>query len=513
MDVRVAIGIGLVLYVVVTTLVSFFWMSRVRRPADYLVAGRGLPVWVLVGTIIGTCIGTGVIIGGSGKAYEHGWAGSAYPIGLGLGTLITGLFFAKMRRYRFMTLSEEIACYYERKRVIVEFSNITLFLSQLCWLTVQIMGGAVVVGAVTGLDYRLCVVLAGFAKAVITIPGGLKAVVYTDVLQTIILFCGFGFLIYTALRDSGGLAGLRQSVPARYNSFLGVDSFGVWNVVSLILVLTLNPIADPGRRLTMYSAHTESGAKWSTAMSGAVVIVFSLAIGITGMYTFRLNPHLKVADEALPWLAMNVLPAWLAAFVIVAVVSGMSSAANGCAAAAGTFFVRHIFPLVTGRYPERPVVVVRWALVWGFAFSTALALYMKGIVNFVSTFLPLTMSGLAVIILLGRFWRRSTWQGALAALITTPAVSLVFMFTPALKNSIGNGTIPATLAGLLAHVVVSLLSPPPQHTFDEVAEALSREREAIEGPGPQDPHGLPASSQPREAGAARASSVTTTGLH
>ena len=212
--------------------------------------------------------------------------------------------------------------------------------------------------------------------------------------------------------------------------------------MSLILVLTLNPIADPGRRLTMYSAHTESGAKWSTSLSGVVVILFSIAIGITGMYTYHLNPHLQVADQALPWLAMHVLPAWLAAFVIVAVVSGMSSAANGCAAAAGTFFVRHIYPLVTGRYPERPVVVVRWALVCAFIFSTALALYMGSIVKFVRTFLPLTMSGLAVIILLGRFWKRATWQGALAALIITPAVSLILMPIPMIKTNLGDAYHP-----------------------------------------------------------------------
>src|SRR6478609_1575067 len=144
MGVPAAIAIGLVCYVVLTTGVSFFWMSRVKRPADYLVAGRGLPFWVLTGTIIGTCIGTGVIIGGSGVAYHHGWAGCAYPIGLGLGTLLTGLFFAPMRRFRFMTLGEEVACYYEGNRAVIEFSNVSLFLSQLCWLTVQIMGGAAV---------------------------------------------------------------------------------------------------------------------------------------------------------------------------------------------------------------------------------------------------------------------------------------------------------------------------------------------------------------------------------
>src|SRR6266700_1925046 len=226
MGTHAAIALGLVLYVVLTTGVSFLMMSRVRKPADYLVAGRGLPFWVLTGTIIGTCIGTGVIIGGSGLAYLHGWGACAYPIGLGLGTLLTGLFFAKMRRYRFMTLSEEVACYYEGNRVVIEFSNISLFLSQLCWLTVQIMGGAAVLGAVTGLDPKLCIVLAGFAKAIISITGGLKAVVYTDVLQTIILFCGFGFLIHSALKDVGGLAGLRQTVPADYFSFLGTASLG-----------------------------------------------------------------------------------------------------------------------------------------------------------------------------------------------------------------------------------------------------------------------------------------------
>ena len=228
-----------------------------------------------------------------------------------------------------------------------------LFLSQLCWLTVQIKGGAAVLGAVTGLDPRLCIVIAGFAKAAISIPGGLKAVVYTDVLQTLILFLGFGFLIHSSLKEVGGLDGLRHAVPPDYFSFLGTASLGGWKVFSLILVLVLNPIADPGRRLTMYSAQTEKGAKWSMVASGVAVMIFSIAIGITGMYTYRLNQHLPVADQALPWLVMNVLPAWLAAFVVVSMISGMSSSANGNAAAAGTFYVRHIYPLLTGKFPKK----------------------------------------------------------------------------------------------------------------------------------------------------------------
>jgi SSS family solute:Na+ symporter len=475
MDTTVAISCGLVIYVALTTLVSLFLMSRVRKPADYLVAGRGIPFWALTGTITGTCIGTGSIIGGSGLAYQHGWGGCTYPVGLGIGTLITGLCFAKMRRYRFMTLSEEVACYYEASRVIVEFSSISVFLSQLCWITVQIMGGAAVVGAVTGLPHNVCIVLAGFAKAIITIPGGLKAVVYTDVIQTIILFGGFGFLIHSALQESGGLTGLQHVVPPDYISFLGVASLGGWRITSLILVLVMSVVADPGRRLTMYCAHTERGAKWSMVTSGVLVMFFSLAIGITGMYAFHLNPRLPVADQALPWLVTEVLPPWLAAFVVVAMVSGMASAANGTAAAAGTFFVRHIFPLITGRFPQKPVEVARWTLVGVFIFSTSLALHTGSIVGFVVKFLPLTLSGLGVIILFGRFWPRATWQGALAALVTTPVISLAFM------KVLDNPTLPGVLAGALALVLVSLLTPPKRHSFEEVAEAMTLERQSIEG--------------------------------
>jgi SSS family solute:Na+ symporter len=169
----------------------------------------------------------------------------------------------------------------------------------------------------------------------------------------------------------------------------------------------------------------------------------------------------------------------------------MSSSANGNAAAAGTFFVRHIYPLVTGHFPKRPVVVVRRALACAFLISTVLALYTGNIVGFVVKFLPLTMSGLGVVILLGRFWKRATWQGALAALLTTPAVSLIVTLTPSLTKFWGNSTIPASLAGLLAEVVVSLLTPPKRLGFEEIAQAMKTERNSIEGELPDtliEPH-------------------------
>jgi SSS family solute:Na+ symporter len=460
---------------------SAYWMSRVRNAADYLVAGRLLPFWVLAGTITATSIGTGVVIGAPGLAYQHGWAGAAYPIGLGLGTALAGLLFAATRRYRFMTLGEEIACYYGGNRAVTEFSNLSLFLSQLCWLTVQIMGAGSILGAVTGLEPALCMSLAGLVMAGISIPGGLKTVAYTDFINASILLAGFGFLTYSSLVHAGGLAGMRAAVPAAYFSPLGVASYGIWPVAGVILALVLAVIADPGRRLAMYSARSENAARWSMVAAGTIVIVFSATVGIIGMYALQLNRHLPSPDQALPWLVVNVLPHWLAVVVVISMTSAMVSCANANASATGTFFVRHVYPLFRRRTPPRPVATVRRTLVIAYVVCTAVALHAGTIVGFVVEFLSITMSGLAIIILMGHFWKRATWQGALAALAVTPAVAIILLFVPGLAGARSNPTIPAAVAGTVAFIAVSFFTPPGERSFAATAETLKQERQAIEG--------------------------------
>lgn len=480
MTVHTAIVIGLVIYGVLMLAVSFYWMAKTKTAADYLLGGRGLPYWVLSGTVIGTCIGTGAVIGATGLAYRHGWAGCAYIIGLGSGTVIAGALFASMRRHNFMTLSEEVACYYNGDRRVVEFANISLFISQLCWLTVQIMGGAAVLSVVTGMSPQLCIVLSGLITAAISLPGGLRSVVYTDFVQAAILLGGFATLAWLALDRSGGMQALGAKVPPAYLSFLGVESFGAWKVTSLMLTIIISIISDPGRRLTMYSADSVGSARWSLITAGLIVIAFSATIGVAGMYAFTLNPNLPAPDQALPWLVLNALPAWVAAFVVVSVASAVFSSANGNAAAAGTFFVRHIFPLATGRYARNPLAAVRWALAGAFLVSTLIAINTGSIVGFVIRFLPVTVSGLAIAILFGRFWSRANWQGAMAALIVTPATSLLVQFTNVLPTMKDNPIIPAALAGAVAQLAVTLAFPPNKKSFEEVAAEMTAERRQVE---------------------------------
>ena len=229
----------------------------------------------------------------------------------------------------------------------------------------------------------------------------------------------------------------------------------------------------------MYGARTQRGARWAMVTAGLIVIAFSSVIAIVGMYAYHLDPHMKNPDQSLLWLVMRVLPSWLAAFVVVAVASGIISCANYNVIASGSFFVRHIYPLITGRYPTRPLPAVRLALAGALLVAGLLAYHARTIVQFVIEFLPVTMSGLAIIILVGRFSRRGTWQGAVAALITTPIASLALMQLPASDPMWRNPIVPA-IVGALAHLAVSAVTPPSRHSFEEIANELARDRQNIE---------------------------------
>lgn len=479
MSLNVPIVISLVFYGIVMLLLSLYWMRNVKNSTDYLLGGRGLPSWVQVGTFTATGIGTGVTIGAAGLAYSGGWAGAAYPAGLGLGLIFVGLFFSKMRRYGLMTLSEEIACYYNKNRYILGFANVSLFLSQVFWMTVQIMGGGFVLSVVTGLQVPVCIVITGCLIAATALPGGLLTVVYTDVVQAVVLCFGFVVLSFVALKDIGGIGALHAQVPESYSSFLGIEVVGVKTTIAIFAALALSIVADPGRRLIIYSGRNEEGGRRAAVVAGVIEMFFSVLVVIAGMYAFILNPNVEHQDQALTWLVMEVMPIEVACLVVIAITAAVFSSGNTNAATAATYYIRHIHPLFWKEKPKNSTAVARWSLIGIFIAATTMALFAENIVDFVVDALSVLTSGLAVIIILGRFWNRATWQGALAALITSAGVSLLVIFVPSLESYFGRAIIPATLCGFAVHLVVSLATRGDRISFETVAESFAEERQTI----------------------------------
>ncbi len=486
---RHIILIILAVYVAGITGLGVYIGRKVKTSGEFLLAGRGVHKVLLAGSTLATILGTGATVGASGFAYQHGWAGSLYSLGQGLGIIIVGLAFAKMRRYNFMSLGEEITCYYGGNKYIYQFANTIMFLSLVCWIGVQIMGAASYLGPLIDISYQSAVIWSGIAFGLLVVIGGYVAVVHTDVVQAIVFSLGFISLAVFGIIAAGGIMEMKQTVPEGAWSFVGYESIGWNSVIGIPLALAISYITEPGYRHRVYSARSEAHARWSMIVPGLLMLPFAVLVSFVGMSAYTLDPTLSNPDEALPWLAANIFPAWAMGLVIISGFAATFSSANSDAASGTVFFIRHIYGLFLRlftkekgqRYPKKSLLASRLTVVVMMATATVLVLEAKSIVDYIVLFISVLMSGLATVIILGRFWHRATSQGAVGAIFTGAAISLIVENMPAMKEFWGEIIIPATLGSLIVHVAISLITyTKDKPSFEEVAKQMTKERSGLE---------------------------------
>lgn len=438
------------LYIVFLIAIGWFVSRRSRSEDDFLLAGRGLPIFLTIGTTVATMVGTGSSMGAVGFGYANGWAGALYGIGGAVGILLLGLLFAPARAQRFSTMSEELAFYVGDHPLVKKVVALLILVACLGWLGAHILGGSLYLAWITGIDLQLAKFLIALGFGVFVIVGGYHAVVWTDTLQALVLFVGFLLMAVFAVHAVGGLepvvhsqeAAVRQHPMARLPA------------VSLAAVIAVGVLATPSFRQRIYSARSVGSVRKSFYISGGLYLVFSLVPAIIGICAYLLNPALDNRNFAFPYLAIEVLPIGIGVLVLLAGLSATMSSASSDAIAGVTVLVRD-FGVQRG--PAVGLRQSRIGLVVVIGVALGMAMLSDDLIGYISKMISTVMAGLFACGLLGRFWSRFNWRGALASLLAGSITSLAVMAT--FNDFWGNPIIPSVSAALLAGVLVSVLSP------------------------------------------------------
>ncbi|WP_049723277.1 sodium:solute symporter family protein [Gilvimarinus polysaccharolyticus] len=471
---------ALAVYVLALIALSVFVSRRNKNGEDFLLAGRGLPIFLTIGTTVATMVGTGSSMGAVGFGYANGWGGTLYGIGGAVGILLLGLWFAPVRALRFMTMSEEISYYVGANKWVKNIVAVLIFIASIGWLGAHILGGGLYLAWITDIDLQFAKIIIAVSFAIYVIIGGYNAVVWTDTLQAIILFVGFILMALFAIDQVGGWNTLLNAQPDVNISFLALKSIGVLHGVSLVAVIAVGVLATPSFRQRIYSAHNTSAVRKSFYTSGTLYLAFSCIPAIIGMSAYALNPELDNRNFAFPYLAAEVLPLGLGILVLIAGLSATMSSASSDAIAGVSILLRDLFSLVTGRMPARDKVVgySRISLMAIIFIALIFALLSNDIISYITTMIATVMTGLFVCGLLGRFWPRFNWTGALAALLAASASSLVV--ANFYLDFWGNPIIPAVIVALIAAVVVTLLTPADALNREQALAQLEHERQQME---------------------------------
>lgn len=460
-----------------------WWVSRSTKSGDdFLLGGRNLPFFLTLGTTVATMVGTGSSMGAVGFAYQNSWAGMIYGLGGAAGILLLAKLFAPVREHQFMTMSEEVAYYVGAHPLVKNTIALFIFIASIGWLGAHILGGGMYLAWLTGLSSFSAKLIIALGFSVYVVIGGYVAVVWTDSIQAIVLFVGFFLMAGVALYEVGGLSAMADAQPVLNQSFLSLDKIGVVHGLSLFFAVLVGVLVAPSFRQRIYSGKHVKSIRQSFYLSGGLYLIFAIVPAIIGMVAFVLNPNLDNSAFSFPYMAFELLPFGFAALVIVAGLSATISSASSDAIAAVSVLIRDIYSLVFKRMPHAHEVVMlsRIGLVATIGTALLLALLTDDVIGYITNMIATLMSGLCVCVMLGHFWPRFNWQGAITALVVSLCVSLAVIFIPTWQAFWSNPIIPAILASAIMAFIVTILTPVQTCSSGEALAILKAQREEMQ---------------------------------
>ena len=469
-------------YMLAMIAIGWFVSRKQTSGEDFLLGGRSLPLLLTLGTTVATMVGTGSSMGAVGFAYLNGWAGTLYGIGGAVGILLLAWLFAPVRKLKFMTMSEELSYYVGAHPYIKNVIACIIYIASIGWLGAHILGGGMYLAWLTGLDATTAKLLIALSFTIYVVIGGYTAVVWTDSIQALILFTGFILMAIFSIDHVGGWQAMLDAQPEGNVSFFALDKIGILPAISLALAILVGILATPSFRQRIYSGRDVSTIRKSFIYSGLIYLAFSIIPAIIGMSAYAMNSELDNAAFAFPHIALNVMPTALGVLIIIAGISATLSSASSDAIAAVSVVLRDLYRLFTGAMPsaDRVVWLSRISLVFTIGIALLFALASDNIISYITKMIAILMSGLCVCGLLGRFWPRYNWQGAIATLVAGMTTASVISVNVSWNDYWGNPVIPAICCASFVGIVVSLLTKKSMVSNEQALALLAKERAEME---------------------------------
>ena len=478
------------IYISIMIGISILISRKQKTGEDFLLGNRSVPFFLILGTTIATLVGTGSSMGAVGAGYDTGWKGAFFGLGGALGMILMAYLFSGVRKFNFMTMSEEISFYYGGNKLIKTLIGFITYAASVGWLGVHIMGGAKYLSWVSGIDPHICKLIVAGAFLIYVVVGGYMAVVWTDTIQAVIMFAGFILMGYVAVDKMGGVAVLSEVASSQAEIFY---SKPLLPAISLAFAISISALSVPAYRQRVYSGDSVENIKKSFLYTGILYIFFSFFPAIIGMAAYKINPNLADSDFAFTYLASDVLPLSIGIMVLVAGLSASMSSASSDTIAGVAILLRDIYHFIFGKVPDKDksVKYSRIGVVTTTTIALLFTLMSSGIMEYIKGMISIIFAGMFACIMLGKFWKRATWQGGLACLISGSAVAVTFviqknMITANNKDALswddfwGGAVIPAVAIALISGILVSLITPPNTVSDEDALKMLEDERRAME---------------------------------
>ena len=428
-------------YFLALVFMGVFFSKRTKSTGDFFLAGRRVPWWVAGISIRATQISSIGFLAMPAKAYATNWSYLAGVLTIPLiAPLVIHFYLPFFRRLDVTSAYEYLE---KRFNVAVRmFGSIAFVVFQLARIGVVLFLPSLAISAVTGVDIYLCILAAGLICTFYTVLGGIEAVMWTDLLQEIILFGGPLLCLILAIAGTdGGLWGYASlgnadgkfqmidwnfdlSLPTIYVILLG------FSLINLSTYTSDQAVVQ--RYLTTKSEQQAVRAIWLNAAFAVPWGVLCFMLG-AAFYTFyKTNPGMieigAETDKILPLFVAQQLPSGMAGLILAALCAATMSTVDSGMHSTATVIVTDFFRRFQAFQSDGAYLkLARWVTVLLGLFGTGVALLMatydiKSLWDLFISACALLGSGLGGLFALGIFTRRAHGIGALVGAFSSSVI-------------------------------------------------------------------------------------------
>ncbi|MEK7831576.1 MAG: sodium:solute symporter [Acidobacteriota bacterium] len=418
----------LVLYFAVIFAIGWYHSRKERTTTDYFLASRDVAWWAIGASLFSSNIGSEHFIGLSGGGASSGMAPGHFEWLASLIVLLLGWVFVPFYlRSGVYTMPEFLERRYS-PACRTYLATISLIAYVFTKIAVGIFAGAIVLKAVLGWGMWQSSLALVIATGIYTIAGGMAAVIYTEVIQTVILVGGALVLVLIGLDKVGGWSGLQASVPPDFFNmmkpssdndfpwtgiFFGAPILGIWYWCTDQVIVQRTLAAKNIK-------HAQAG----TVLAGFLKILPVFILVVPGMIARVLYPAEMAADSnsAFPLMVTKLMPAGLQGVMIAAMLAALMSSLSAVFNSSSTIFTMDFYKKIRPEASEKHLVNVGRLATLGMVVLALLWLPMIGRINnklwiYLQSVQAYVSPPIAAVFLLGIAWKRINSQGALASLL------------------------------------------------------------------------------------------------
>lgn len=496
----ICITITIVLYLAGMLWIGAHYAKKNESASDFYLGGRKLGPLVTAMSAEASDMSSYLLMGLPGLAYLSGLADVGWTaIGLGLGTYFNWLFTARrLRRYTQITNSFTLPQFFsqrfrDKKSILAAISAVIIIIFFIPYTASGFSACGKLFSSLFGINYMTAMIVSAIVIVGYTAAGGFLAASITDLVQSIIMTIAILFVLIYATVQAGGVGAVMENAKALpgYLSFgktylAATGSAGSYSLLTVVSTLAwgLGYFGMPHILLRFMAIEDEKKLKLSRRVGSIwVVIAMSLAImiGVVGNALSAQGSVEALEGSATETIIIRIatllsthgpLPALMAGLILAGILASTMSTADSQLLAASSSVSQNLLQDTFGMKlsQKTSMLVARLTVVFiailGILIARDPNSSIFGIVSFAWAGFG---AGFGPLVICALFWKRTTFPGAIAGMISGGV--FVFVWKYLIKPMGGvfgiYELLPAFLVGLIAIVVVSLLTKAPSEEIQE----------------------------------------------